>query len=103
MLWLVDPLQRQVTWLLVVASINLTPEAQICYEPDGTLDDSNMVPCDAGRHSMCCEVISSSPDFCCPDELCQDANKDQEVWRQSCTDPTWQAPECLKLCIGISK
>src|SRR2546421_7862496 len=96
-------LARRVSWLLVIAAITPTPEAQMCYYPDGSLDASGETPCNAGRHTMCCAAVGPSPDFCRPDGLCQDANNDQYVWRQGCTDRTWQAPECLKLCTTFRK
>jgi hypothetical protein len=51
---------------------------------------------------MCCrtnDTAANGPDTCRPDGLCQSTTPDI-VWRESCTDPTWTAPECLQLCVG---
>jgi len=49
---------------------------------------------------MCCVIgfgkDISEADFCRPDGLCYNPNHDQ-YWRESCTDPSWQHPACIKL------
>ncbi|KAI4176906.1 MAG: hypothetical protein LQ343_000763 [Gyalolechia ehrenbergii] len=45
---------------------------------------------------MCCRTTST--DTCRDDGLC-DSSWDGNVWRDFCTDPTWQAPNCVKLCL----
>lgn len=56
--------------------------------------------------SMCCALDSTS-DFlnaasgvtCRSDGLC--ASEDgKNITRTACTDQTWQAPECIKLCVN---
>ncbi|KAI4238025.1 MAG: hypothetical protein LQ349_001407 [Xanthoria aureola] len=47
---------------------------------------------------MCCR--RSSTDTCRSDGLC-DSSWDSNTWRVFCTDPTWQAPNCVKLCLGL--
>ena len=64
-------------------------------------------PCDPNASaSMCCAQDPSSPFLnnksgvdCRSDGLCADAGNDA-LWRTACTDPTWQNPECIKLCIN---
>lgn len=52
------------------------------------------LPCDnGGEFSMCC----ASFDRCRPDGLCG-SGFDDNVWRDGCTDPTWESPSCIKLC-----
>ncbi|KAL8688903.1 MAG: hypothetical protein Q9218_005300 [Villophora microphyllina] len=46
---------------------------------------------------MCCRT--NSTDTCNSDGLCQ-SDWDGNLWRDFCTDPTWQAPGCTKLCLG---
>ncbi|KAL9601998.1 MAG: hypothetical protein Q9219_002106 [cf. Caloplaca sp. 3 TL-2023] len=46
---------------------------------------------------MCCRTTST--DVCRDDGLC-DSGWDGNVWRDFCTDPTWQAPNCVKLCMN---
>src|SRR5436190_17864555 len=75
--------------------------AQLCYKPDGTLQDARYAPCTAGHFSMCCRTNTTlSPDTCRPDGLCQSSIVRSWVWRESCTDREWKAPECLQLCVG---
>ncbi|KAL8846924.1 MAG: hypothetical protein Q9221_008012 [Calogaya cf. arnoldii] len=67
----------------------------IDYQPSGfgsSLDD----------FQMCCATNNrDSPDTPRKDGLCQSA--DGAIWRESCTDPTWKSPSCVKLCIeGIN-
>lgn len=48
---------------------------------------------------MCCRTNDNNyPDICRTDGLCQETEQDV-IWRESCTDPTWQSPQCLRLCI----
>ncbi|KAL8760129.1 MAG: hypothetical protein Q9199_000266 [Rusavskia elegans] len=47
---------------------------------------------------MCCRT--SSTDTCRSDGLC-DSSWDGNTWRVFCTDPTWQAPNCVKLCLDL--
>ncbi|KAL8781663.1 MAG: hypothetical protein Q9213_005905 [Squamulea squamosa] len=50
---------------------------------------------------MCCATKNREiPDTPRKDGLCQNGNV---TWRESCTDPTWTSPSCVKLCItGIT-
>lgn len=74
-----------------------------CYVPNGTDRNAGLsaevyLPCDPGdEHSMCCASNRSVPDKCRSDGLCLSGN-DGIVWRESCTDPTWKSPSCIKLC-----
>jgi len=62
-------------------------------------------PCDnAVPVSMCCaigpgRVADGTADTCIPGGLCynQGANL---YWRESCTDPTWASPACIKLFVN---
>lgn len=71
-----------------------------CYYPNGTnrnpeLDFEFYQPCNSSNeHSMCCRSDSNQ---CRSDGLCLDLTAPQ-VWRESCTDPTWNSSSCVKLC-----
>lgn len=74
-----------------------------CFVPNGTNRDAltdvrnnKYVPCEGGGHSMCCNTASG--DKCQPNGLCWNEGA-RLTWRESCTDPTWQSPKCLKLCV----
>ncbi|KAI4271012.1 MAG: hypothetical protein LQ337_006308 [Flavoplaca oasis] len=53
---------------------------------------------------MCCYLEgTSTPDTCTPDGLCLPFDN-IHLWRDTCTDPTWQDPACLNICTrGQSK
>ena len=64
-------------------------------------------PCDTdlSHNSMCCAWQQKSSIYlnaesgvnCRSDGLCADVSGGN-ITRTACTDPTWQAPECIKLC-----
>ncbi|KAL0934905.1 uncharacterized protein CTRU02_209496 [Colletotrichum truncatum] len=74
-----------------------------CFVPNGTnrhaLTNANIqkyAACENNGHSMCCNVAG---DRCQPNGLCWN-EEHKQLWRESCTDPTWQSHKCLKLCIS---
>ena len=83
-----------------------------CFEPDlSPVTSYDYLPCpnQANLPSMCCATNRTSfPDSCQDNGLCQSlvpnsAGTDiinQNIWRESCSDPTWHSPFCLKLCIN---
>ncbi len=62
-------------------------------------------PCSANSSaaSMCCRLPGpNGQDTCQSNGLCKDASG--QYWRESCTDRSWQSPNCIKLCVdGSSK
>ncbi|KAI4268250.1 MAG: hypothetical protein LQ337_007944 [Flavoplaca oasis] len=85
-----------------------------CFLPNGT--DRNSILWDshgidyqpsgygspADDFQMCCATNNrQNPDTPRKDGLCNDL---AGIWRESCTDPTWKSPSCVKLCIdGIDE
>lgn len=74
-----------------------------CFVPNGTnrhdlanIGGNKYEPCEGDGHSMCCNTVSG--DKCQPNGLCWNEGA-RLTWRESCSDPTWQSPKCLKLCI----
>ena len=79
-----------------------------CFLPNGTIDQGNngveaenYTPCGSSGSSMCCRTIvqalsGETPETCRPDGLC--ADNSGEIWRNGCTDKSWQDPGCIKLC-----
>lgn len=80
-----------------------------CFLPNGT--DRNSILWDshgidyqpsgygspADDFQMCCATNNrQNPDTPRKDGLCNDL---AGIWRESCTDPTWKSPSCVKLCI----
>jgi hypothetical protein len=90
-------------WFIVALELFPSLVYAACYFPNGR--DMNDVhpeekyrPCDNDGRSdseftMCCAYF----DTCRPDGMCL-SGWDSEVWRDGCTDPTWQSPSCIKLC-----
>lgn len=78
-----------------------------CYTPDGDLrgvdgEGGAYLPCNSnGGHSMCCALGRKGKykNTCRPDGLCDEADSGW-IFRESCTDPTWRDPACIKLCFG---
>jgi hypothetical protein len=78
-----------------------------CYYPNGTDTNqaNNIGPvfqeCGSfDTHSMCCRRNTHDrPDKCRADGLCENALVGH-LWRESCTDPLWEAEGCLQLCIN---
>ncbi|KAF3145974.1 hypothetical protein TWF569_006518 [Orbilia oligospora] len=95
-------------YTIAQAKVSNTPR---CYYPDGRLRDStDYQPCSnvVGQHSMCCALANrgSGADLCLPNGLCSAFTADGSqtaLWRESCTDPTWESPACLKICFAKGK
>ncbi|KAL8873037.1 MAG: hypothetical protein Q9174_001424 [Haloplaca sp. 1 TL-2023] len=75
-----------------------------CFLPNGTdrnlgLFDDDYFPFQttSDGHSMCCNIHHDTPRS---DGLCADLSLGI-VWRESCTDPTWESPNCIKLCAAF--
>ncbi|KAI4216010.1 MAG: hypothetical protein LQ351_001506 [Letrouitia transgressa] len=74
---------------------------QKCYYSNGTAAVTEpewpVTPCNPEQPvSMCCQ--NTTYEVCRPDGLCD--GSDNQIWRESCTDPTWKSPRCIKLCLG---
>lgn len=94
--------------IVLFFSVVALSSATSCYNPDGTdrNKDSDVaqgtttyVPCDQTKgFSMCCRYGANG---CRVDGLCQGHAPDgsQPIWRESCSDQSWDSPYCLKLCI----
>jgi len=89
--------------LIVVLTI-IRPSYATCYQRNGTeISSQDYQPCtsSAGATSMCCATSRLNADLCLPSGLCvggADTAGGRLFWRESCTDPTWQDPACLKIC-----
>ena len=65
---------------------------------------------DPTHNSMCCAWTETNSNYlninsgtkCRSDGLCENLSG-SVVWRTACTDPTWQAPECIQLCTNGTK
>ncbi|KAL8733042.1 MAG: hypothetical protein Q9181_003748 [Wetmoreana brouardii] len=87
---------------LALCALTLAASNPACYFPNGTQAISNVdsmpyLPCTNRQQSMCCRT--NSTDSCTSDGLCE-SRWDGNLWRDYCTDPTWQDPACVKLCLG---
>lgn len=74
-----------------------------CYFPNGTdinapFPEEVYLPCDSGdEFSMCCALNRNYPDKCRSDGMCF-STYDQNIWRDACTDRSWNSSTCVKLC-----
>src|ERR1700753_2648396 len=86
--------------ILLYFTLTFSRALEQCYNPDGTPASSQYQPCSSGRPSMCCALnrTSSLINVCRSDNLCADVDNNT-LWRESCTDQTWENPACLKLCV----
>jgi hypothetical protein len=75
-----------------------------CYNYDGSPSKDVFKPCNGSAEaSMCCQIgpASNKEDVCGTGSeygLCGFTGS--QLYRESCTDPTWKSPACLKLCIN---
>ncbi|KAI1110592.1 hypothetical protein F5Y14DRAFT_428588 [Nemania sp. NC0429] len=84
-------------FFLNIASIAAAAQQQ-CYYPKGNVAPYDS-PCGDGvNHSHCCD----SKSLCLSNRLCLRATPSYELSRASCTDPTWQSPQCPSLCTNVS-
>ncbi|RWA09606.1 hypothetical protein EKO27_g5498 [Xylaria grammica] len=84
-------------FILQVASI-ATANQQQCYYPQGNPSDSD-IPCgDSTSHSHCCGFES----ICLSNKLCLHSTGSFELSRASCTDRSWQSPNCPSHCTNVS-
>jgi hypothetical protein len=80
----------------------ITPSEAVCYHPNGESAGSQYQPCPSkGGNSMCCALghTGNTANYCRNDGLC-DSPGTKELWRESCTDPTWKDPVCLNICLS---
>ena len=93
--------------ILLLSTISFAYQSTpTCFLPNGTADQGNdgvelfnFEPCsNTTGYSMCCRQSSpgETGEICRPDGLCSDDSG--EIWRNGCTDQTWQDPACVKLC-----
>ncbi|THV53493.1 hypothetical protein BGAL_0049g00280 [Botrytis galanthina] len=77
-----------------------------CYSYEGVEMDPTYRPCNGSVPvSMCCHLGNSDNggDECGSGStygLCGISGT--QLWRESCTDKTWQSPQCLRLCVGAN-
>ncbi|KAB8216557.1 hypothetical protein BDV33DRAFT_178682 [Aspergillus novoparasiticus] len=68
-----------------------------CYFPDGSPAPWQHRPCNGdSTNAMCCGI--GWGDTCQADGLCLGTN--EQRYRGSCTDSTWQSDKCLGLCLN---
>lgn len=83
-----------------------------CYTPAGLNINTDIwkvnesalyMPCNTtAAVSMCCATgpERTDPDVCVDHGLCHNSYYGNQLWRESCTDPTWKDPACTKLFLN---
>lgn len=88
---------RFIEVLFVLLGNGILVDAQTCYYPDGSVS-SHDTPCHSlligDEASACCGYL----DVCLDNGLCLAQAGAELVSRGSCTDQTWQSPECSQYC-----
>ena len=77
--------------------IVIMTNAQTCYSPDGSVmarDTPCHSPSIGDGASACCD----HGDVCLDNNLCLAQGGGELISRGSCTDHTWQSPECSQYC-----
>lgn len=83
----------------------ITVVSATCYLPNGIdrnkgFPNATYFPISSGDgFSMCCSKLGDKPR---EDGLCENFDG-SVIWRESCTDRTWQSPKCIKLCADTSE
>ena len=71
-----------------------------CFCPNDTADSTgtSFAPCKPSGPSMCCQTNTShaTSDTRMSDEFCIPLDNNN-IWRKTCTDPTWKDPACINL------
>jgi hypothetical protein len=71
-----------------------------CYYPGGK-EATDDLPCDPDAEvSVCCAGSVVLGFVCLSNKLC--VSPKGRIARGSCTDPTWQSPDCPKFCLSTS-
>lgn len=102
--------RKRILSCVVWSSFIGTSFATDCYNPDQSNRNKDpdvptgyiyYLPCSlVTKYSVCCRAPNNGGDTCLPNGLCQGyaADGSKPLWRESCTDPTWNSPFCLNLC-----
>ncbi|KAI1079080.1 hypothetical protein F5B20DRAFT_581497 [Whalleya microplaca] len=93
---------------LITLLVTSVVAATTCYRPDGSAVDSTYRACNGtAEYSMCCHtgVVLANGDPYNGGDACGSGASyglcgitGTQLWRESCTDPTWKSSACLKLC-----
>ncbi|KAI1179532.1 hypothetical protein F4777DRAFT_434886 [Nemania sp. FL0916] len=87
-----------VKWRFILQIAPLATATQRCYYPQGNLSGGDVVCGDGVNHSHCCGPHA----ICLTNKLCLQISDTISISRASCTDPTWQAPECPDHCRDVN-
>ena len=99
--------------LILAVSAAQQPPVASCFNPDGSVVplSRGYLPCISTQNvdSMCCFLnmtgqagYPAEPSICLTNGMCEESLGDIGYYRGSCTDKTWNSPNCLKACTDIS-
>jgi hypothetical protein len=99
---------RQIVLTTAISCLLVNFAKANCFLPNGTdinkllnVATDNWLPCSKDGDSMCCRTGGAYPDTCKPNGLCHN-DIAPNLWRESCTDPSWRSPACVQLCVQIN-
>lgn len=71
--------------------------AQTCYYPDGSIPPRD-TPCHSPSIGDGASACCAESDICLDNGLCLANSGSELISRGSCTDQSWQSPECSQYC-----
>jgi hypothetical protein len=97
-----NPIPTPFTLLIVILTgytLSTRAEAPLCFYPDGSQAQSDHACHLTSEFSFCCAI----GDNCLDNKLCVTKSDDPQPYnRGSCTDKTWNSPECPRFCLDFS-
>ena len=85
-----------VLFVSFLGNITMT-NAQTCYYPDGSVAPPD-TPCHSPSVGDGASACCNHGDVCLDNNLCLAQSSGELITRGSCTDETWQSPECSQYC-----
>jgi hypothetical protein len=97
-----NPIPTPFTFLIVILTsyaLSTRAEVPLCFYPDGSQAQSDHACNLTAEVSFCCAI----GDNCLDNKLCVTKSDDPQPYnRGSCTDKTWNSPECPRFCLDFS-
>ena len=83
--------------LVFFLGIVVMADAQTCFSPNGTIKSQD-TPCHSAFTGDGASACCNHADICLNNGLCLSQNGGEYIYRGTCTDESWQSPECSQYC-----